>query len=232
MGALILQSYSHAARYSESDTELLQFVSTQVASAIERLQMLDRLQFMAQYDQLTRLPNRELLRDRLQIAMARARRERRQLALLFLDLDKFKLINDTLGHTMGDQLLQQVARRIQQCIREVDTVARFAGDEFVVLLEDFHAADHAIQVAEKIRLALNLPYDLEGQPRRVLPSIGIALYPRHADDPQQLLIQADNAMYLAKKNGGNRYQLGLEKHLRGDTPGPEGPRKNAAHPFE
>ena len=218
MGALILQSYCHSSRYSKNDKELLQFVSTQVASAIERLQMLDRLQFMAQYDQLTRLPNRELLRDRLQIAMARARREQRQLALLFLDLDKFKLINDTLGHAMGDRLLQQVARRIQQCIREVDTVARFAGDEFVVLLEDFHAADHAVQVAEKIRLALNHPYDLEGQPQCVQPSIGIALYPQHAADPQQLLIQADNAMYLAKRNGGNRYQLGQEKHQGCNTP--------------
>lgn len=209
IGALIVQSYSADARYSEQDKELLQFVSTQVATAIDRQQMLCRLQFMAQYDQLTQLPNRELLRDRLQIAMARARREKLQLALLFLDLDKFKQVNDSLGHAVGDLLLQQVAQRIQQCIREVDTVARFAGDEFVVLLEDFHSADHAAKVAEKIRLALNQPFELQGHSQTVLPSIGIAIYPQHAADPQQLLNQADNAMYLAKKNGGNRFQIGL-----------------------
>lgn len=208
IGALIVQSYSAKARYTERDKELLQFVSTQVATAIERQQMLSRLHFMAQYDQLTQLPNRELLRDRLHLAMARARRDQLQLALLFIDLDKFKLVNDSLGHAAGDLLLQRVAQRIQQCIREVDTVARFAGDEFVVLLEDFHSPDHAAKVAEKIRLALNQPFDLEGHSQTVLPSIGIALYPQHAADPQQLLNQADDAMYLAKRNGGNRSQVG------------------------
>jgi diguanylate cyclase (GGDEF)-like protein len=209
IGALIVQSYSANARYTEKDQELLQFVSTQVAMAIERQQMLSRLHFMAQYDQLTQLPNRELLRDRLHLAMARARREQAQLALLFIDLDKFKLVNDTLGHAAGDLLLQRVAQRIQQCLREVDTVARFSGDEFVVLLEDFHAPDHAAKVAEKIRLALNQPFDLQGHSQMVLPSIGIALYPQHAADPQQLINQADDAMYLAKRNGGNRFQIGL-----------------------
>lgn len=211
IGALIVQSHALDARYTEKDKELLQFVSTQVAIAIERQQMISRLQFMAQYDQLTGLPNRELLSDRLQLALARAKREKLQLALLFLDLDKFKQVNDTLGHAAGDLLLQLVAERIQQCLRGMDTVARFSGDEFVVLLEDFHSPDHAPTVAEKIRVALNQPFAIQGQMQTVHPSIGIALYPRHALDSQQLLKQADSAMYLAKKNGGNRYQLGLEK---------------------
>lgn len=202
IGALLVQS-SSATRYSESDQELLQFVSTQVATAIERQQMLSRLQYMAQYDQLTQLPNRALLRDRLQTALARARREDSQVALLFLDLDKFKQVNDTLGHAAGDLLLQGVAERIQLCLREVDTVARLAGDEFVVLLEDFHSADHASGVAEKIRQSLNHPFELSGQRQTILPSIGIALYPQHAEDEQQLLQQADNAMYRAKQKGGN-----------------------------
>ncbi|WP_282875346.1 GGDEF domain-containing protein [Pseudomonas peli] len=208
IGALLVQS-SASTRYSERDQELLQFVSTQVAAAIERQQMLSRLQFMAQYDQLTRLPNRELLRDRLHTALARARREQSQVALLFLDLDKFKQVNDSFGHAAGDQLLQGVAQRIQLCLRESDTVARFAGDEFVVLLEDFHSTDHASVVAEKIRQSLNQPFEVCGQSQTVLPSIGIALYPQHAKDEQQLLQHADNAMYQAKQKGGNRAHSAL-----------------------
>ncbi|MFP5422003.1 MAG: diguanylate cyclase domain-containing protein [Gammaproteobacteria bacterium] len=208
IGALLVQS-SASTRYSERDQELLQFVSTQVAAAIERQQMLSRLQFMAQYDQLTRLPNRELLRDRLHTVLARARREQSQVALLFLDLDKFKQVNDSFGHAAGDQLLQGVAQRIQLCLRESDTVARFAGDEFVVLLEDFHSTDHASVVAEKIRQSLNQPFEVCGQSQTVLPSIGIALYPQHAQDEQQLLQHADNAMYQAKQKGGNRAHSAL-----------------------
>src|SRR3990167_7992166 len=213
IGALLVQS-SASTRYSERDQELLQFVSTQVAAAIERQQMLSRLQFMAQYDQLTRLPNRALLHDRLHTALTRARREQTQLSLLFLDLDKFKQVNDTFGHAIGDLLLQMVANRLKQCIRESDTVARLGGDEFVVLLEDFQSPDHALLVAEKIRLALNQPFDLNGQAHRVLPSIGVAFYPQHGDDAHQLLSHADNAMYVAKKSGGNCFQIMLEPSPR------------------
>jgi diguanylate cyclase (GGDEF)-like protein/PAS domain S-box-containing protein len=210
IGALVLQSYTHGACYTDKDKELLQFVSTQVAAAIERQQMLSRLQFMAQYDQLTQLPNRALLYDRLHTALTRARREQTPLSLLFLDMDKFKQVNDTFGHTVGDLLLQLVAKRLRQCVRESDTVARLGGDEFVVLLEDFHSPDHALLVAEKIRLALNQPFDLNGQAHMVLPSIGVAFYPQHGIDAQQLLKHADNAMYVAKKGGGNRFQITLD----------------------
>lgn len=210
IGALVVQSYTHGARYTDKDEELLQFVSTQVASAIERQKMLSRLQFMAQYDQLTRLPNRALLHDRLHTALTRARREQTQLSLLFLDLDKFKQVNDTFGHAIGDLLLQMVADRLKQCIRESDTVARLGGDEFVVLLEDFRSPDQALLVAEKIRLALNQPFDLNDQPHVILPSIGVAFYPQHGNDAQQLLSHADYAMYIAKKSGGNRFQITRE----------------------
>lgn len=210
MGALIVRNTALGMGYNEDEHELLQFVSTQVATAIERQQMLSRLQFMAQYDSLTQLPNRELLRDRLQTALARARREQSLVALLFLDLDKFKQVNDTLGHSAGDLLLQGVAQRIRQCLREVDTVARFAGDEFVVLLEDFQSAEHAKGVAEKIRQSLNQPFELREQRQIIQPSIGIALYPLHARDEQQLLQHADKAMYLAKQSGGNRSHSALE----------------------
>lgn len=210
IGALVVRSYTDGTRYTDSDKELLQFVSTQVATAIERQQMLSRLQFMAQYDQLTQLPNRALLYDRLHTALTRTRREQTQLSLLFLDLDKFKQVNDTFGHTIGDLLLQLVAKRLRQCVRESDTVARLGGDEFVVLLEDFHSPDHAVLVAEKIRLALNQPFDLNGQAHMILPSIGVAFYPQHGIDAQQLLNHADNAMYAAKKSGGNRFQITLD----------------------
>lgn len=209
-GALILKSYSQHERYCEQDKELLQFVSTQVASAIERKQLLIRLQFMAQYDQLTQLPNRALFNDRLHTALARAHREQTLLSLLFLDLDKFKQVNDTCGHAIGDMLLQRVAQRLVACVREVDTVARLSGDEFVVLLENIHNPEHAIAVAEKIRLALNQPFALAGHTPQIVPSIGIALYPQHGSEAQQLLSHADNAMYLAKKSGGNRFQLAQE----------------------
>ncbi|MEX6501100.1 diguanylate cyclase domain-containing protein [Pseudomonas zhanjiangensis] len=213
IGALVVQSYAQEARYTDRDKELLQFVSTQVAATVERQQMLSRLQFMAQYDQLTQLPNRALLYDRLHIALARARREQLQLSLVFLDLDKFKQVNDTFGHAVGDQLLQLVAQRLRDCLRESDTVARLGGDEFVVLLQDFHSPDHVITAAEKIRLALNQPFDLNGQAQLVPPSIGVALYPQHGADAQQLLQHADKAMYLAKRLGGNRFQINLEDSL-------------------
>ncbi|KJS09836.1 MAG: diguanylate cyclase [Gammaproteobacteria bacterium BRH_c0] len=207
MGALVVQNHADHGHYSEQDRELLQFVSTQIAAAIERKQLLEGLQRMALYDQLTGLPNRELFHDRIRLALARARREQGQLALLYLDLDRFKVVNDTYGHAAGDLLLEKVARRIEQSVRASDTVARFGGDEFVVLLENCGRAEDVGVIADKIRNALNQPFDLEGQSVTVVPSIGTAFYPRHGDDEKQLLRIADEAMYSAKKAGGNRVQL-------------------------
>ena len=204
IGVLIIQSNLENTYYSEADRELLEFVSTQIAAAIERKQMIARLQFMALYDQLTQLPNRELLHDRLQKALSSARRNNKQVALLYLDLDKFKQVNDCHGHHNGDLLLQQTAQRILYCVRESDTVARLGGDEFVILLENIESSGSATSVAEKIRQSLNQPFDLDGQRIDVMPSIGIALFPQHGDDEKQLLRHADEAMYSGKKQGGNR----------------------------
>lgn len=204
IGALVLQGYAAHAPYTDRDKELLQFVSTQVAAAIERKQMHQRLAHMAQYDQLTQLPNRQLLRDRLKTALARARREQGLLALLFIDLDRFKDVNDTLGHAMGDLLLQAVAQRLLQCVRGSDTVARIGGDEFVVLLEGCQAREHAGMVATKILAAFGPAFDLAGLPVPMQPSIGMALYPEHGEAEDVLLGHADAAMYTAKKDGGNR----------------------------
>ncbi|MGV8918710.1 MAG: diguanylate cyclase domain-containing protein [Pseudomonas sp.] len=201
IGVLVVRGNSATCRDTEKDLELLQFVSTQVAAAIERKQLQARLQYMAQYDQLTHLPNRGLFHDRLQTALARARREQGQFALLYLDLDKFKQVNDTLGHAVGDLLLQEVAKRLKHCVREADTVARIGGDEFLVLLENVQRADDAMQVSAKIHQELDRPLILDGHVLSARMSIGIALYPQHGVEDKQLLKHADEAMYLAKKNG-------------------------------
>jgi diguanylate cyclase (GGDEF)-like protein/PAS domain S-box-containing protein len=222
-GALVLKSYSGGARYTEKDKELLQFVSTQVATAIERKQLHARLQYTAQYDELTDLPNRGLLYDRLETALARTRRQQGRMSLLYLDLDKFKQINDSFGHAAGDLLLQEVANRLKQCVRDTDTVARIGGDEFVVLLEGIQLPEHASVVAEKIRNALNQPINIDGHRLRIMPSIGIAHYPDHGDGVQQLLNHADEAMYFAKKNTDNRFQTRGEPNCSGDGANTESP---------
>jgi len=198
IGALLVKS-SGGERYTEYDRELLQFVSAQVAAAIERKQLQARLEYMARYDQLTRLPNRGFLQERLKDALARARRECGHLALLYVDLDKFKQVNDSFGHAVGDLLLQEVARRLQQCVRETDTVARIGGDEFVILLEHLQQPEHANRVADKIRSLLGEPVPWEGCDLSIVPSIGIALYPENGEEAQQLFKHADEAMYGVKR---------------------------------
>ncbi|MFN4118121.1 diguanylate cyclase domain-containing protein [Acidovorax sp.] len=218
MGALVLQAYTEQARYTAKDRELLQYVSTQVAAAIERQQMHERLQHMAQYDHLTHLPNRQLFLDRLKTALARARRDQTLLSLLFIDLDRFKDVNDTLGHAMGDLLLQRVAQRLLECVRASDTVARLGGDEFVVLLEGGHAREHAAAAADKILAAFGPPFDLEGIALPVRPSIGVAIYPEHGNEEHHLLGHADEAMYAAKKRGGS--QVRVAAAVLSTAPGP------------
>ncbi|RVU31243.1 diguanylate cyclase [Rheinheimera riviphila] len=205
-GALVLFGQQP---YSALDQELLEFVSTQIASAIERKKMHDRLQHIALYDVLTGLPNRLLFADRLQSALYRADREKSQFAVLYLDLDKFKQVNDEAGHAVGDLLLQQAAERIKHAVRSSDTVARFGGDEFVVLLEHIDALSTAQTVAEKVRLALNAPFALAGEQFYVYPSIGISAFPSQGMDEKQLLLEADRAMYQAKNAGGNQVSGGV-----------------------
>jgi diguanylate cyclase (GGDEF)-like protein/PAS domain S-box-containing protein len=202
LGALVVKGTPDLASYTQHDQELLQFVSDQVATAIERKQMQEQLQFLAQYDALTRLPNRQLLHDRLESTLARARRAATGFTLLYLDLDKFKQVNDRFGHAAGDQLLQEVASRLRDCVREADTVARIGGDEFVVLLEQVVLAEDAALVADKIRDALTQPVVIGEHTVQTCPSIGIARYPDHGDSTQQLMRHADEAMYQVKKRGG------------------------------
>jgi len=198
IGVLVLKSYPGGVCYSEKDVELLQFACTQIATVIERQQMQARLRYLAQYDQLTELPNRGVFYDRLKVALALARREQGRLSVLYIDLDKFKQVNDTQGHGVGDRLLQEVAARLRQCVRDSDTVARVGGDEFVVLLQHLPLPEHATQVADAIHHMLTRPYAIDGHDLSIRPSIGIALYPDHGEIEQELLRHADTAMYRMK----------------------------------
>ncbi|HEY2629737.1 MAG TPA: diguanylate cyclase [Usitatibacter sp.] len=173
-------------------------------AAIEELSYAKKqLETLAQHDALTGLPNRRLLLDRLKQATSNARRRGSHVAVLFLDLDKFKAVNDTHGHEAGDELLKEVARRLTQCVREGDTVSREGGDEFVLVLSDLQVRDDARRVADKALVELAKPVAIAGQEVRITPSIGVSYYPDDATEPQQLLKCADDAMYFAKDAGRN-----------------------------
>lgn len=173
----------------------------------ERKATEDQMERLAHFDLLTGLPNRALFSDRLQQALAISKRERGHMALMFVDLDDFKPINDDLGHDIGDQLLQQVAQRLQGCMRESDTAARIGGDEFLVLLPHIEMPQDAKVVSEKIRLALYQPFNVGGETLRISSSIGISIYPEHGAEERVLVKNADIAMYHAKKLGRNNVQL-------------------------
>ncbi|MFA6062596.1 MAG: diguanylate cyclase [Gallionella sp.] len=167
----------------------------------------ERMLHLSQHDTLTELPNRALLNDRLQQALASARRDQTHMALLFLDLDKFKPINDSLGHAVGDLLLKEVAKRLKACVRESDTVARVGGDEFIILLPVIDEEEDALRVAEKIRHSLNQSFSLVGYTLNISSSTGVAVYPEHGTEEMQLIKNADIAMYYAKKSGRNDVML-------------------------
>ena len=201
IGALVVRSQSGMAHYTEDDKELLQYVSTQVATAIERKQAETRLRHMAAHDALTNLPNRTLFYDRCDMALKRAHRDGEHLALLFLDLNGFKYVNDTFGHAFGDLVLREVARRLSQCVRESDMIGRMGGDEFTVLLTEIHEPDCINRVVEKIRAAICAPIDLDGRTLKISASIGVAVYPQHGQDREQMFRHADAGMYAAKRRG-------------------------------
>ncbi|WP_434603032.1 diguanylate cyclase domain-containing protein [Pseudomonas sp. Z4-7] len=207
IGALIVKSAADNERYTEQDKELLQYVCVQIAIAIERQQLHTRLQHMAQYDQLTQVPNRELLRDRFKAALTTARVASGRMALLYIDLDRFKQINDTYGHAVGDMLLQAVASRLKGCIRDTDTVARIGGDEFVVLLHSIQSVADADRVQEQIRHALAQPLRLDGHCLSIEPSIGVACFPEHGTEDITLFRHADEAMYAAKRHNHRAFGI-------------------------
>ncbi|MGE0873952.1 MAG: EAL domain-containing protein [Burkholderiales bacterium] len=188
-----------AVRFAES-------IGYVLSTALQREDAERRLAFMAQFDSLTGLPNRSLLQDRLEQAIAQSRRRQRLAGVLFVDLDRFKIVNDTLGHVVGDQLLREVARRLQQCVRADDTVGRISGDEFAVVLADLSRPEDAGPVAQKVIDTLVRPFMFDGSEAFVSASIGISIYPTDAVEGDTLLRNADMAMYQAKESGRSAYR--------------------------
>lgn len=173
----------------------------------ERIQAEQRIWHVAHHDSLTGLPNRALLHDRLDQALAQAQRDQHHVGVVFLDLDRFKSINDSLGHAVGDELLKKVAARLSRVVRTVDTVSRLGGDEFIIVLRELNGTSDAILVVEKILRALALPVAVQGHELRITPSIGISLYPDDGTEALQLMKNADTAMYSAKARGRNNFQF-------------------------
>src|SRR6202171_3546133 len=173
-----------------------------------------RMSYLAQHDSLTGLPNRILFSDRLTQAVAVAHRHRQKLAVLFLDVDRFKHINDSLGHAIGDRLLQSVAQRLLACVRSSDTVSRQGGDEFVILLSELTHAQDAAVIADKILQALSTPHHIDDHNLHLTVSIGIVTYPDDGTEAETLMQNADFAMYDAKDNGRNNYQILQVGHER------------------
>ena len=207
-GVVVVQSYNENIGFTKKDEQLLCFVARHIRNAIERMQARSDLQFLALHDPLTQLSNRSLFNDRVNHALNKCRRDKnKKIALLFLDLDKFKQVNDTYGHHIGDLLLIKVAKIIQKCIRETDTLSRLGGDEFAILLEDIVSADFAQTVANKIVKALQTPFMLEKIQINTSTSIGVAFNNQADNTIDSLIICADKAMYQAKQQGCNRAVL-------------------------
>ncbi len=189
-------------------TAELATANTQLQEEVfERMQAEQRIWHIAHHDSLTGLPNRALLHDRLEQALTQAQRNQQRVAVMFLDLDRFKSINDTLGHAVGDELLKQVAQRLTSVVRAVDTVSRLGGDEFVIVLHELTSPDDAVQVAEKILNALSSTVQIEGHELRATPSIGISVFPDDGNEVFVLMKNADTAMYHAKAMGRNTFQF-------------------------
>ncbi|MEO8132490.1 MAG: EAL domain-containing protein [Betaproteobacteria bacterium] len=208
----MLAAYSRAAgRFLPGSVDFLKSIANTLATAIDRRAAEEKVAYLAQFDSLTSLPNRNLLRDRLARTMVQAARDQSCVGVMFIDLDGFKDVNDSFGHGAGDELLIRVAQRLNDCIRDGDTVGRLGGDEFAIVLSNMERADDAGIVGQKVLEALAPPFDLGGQEVRVTASIGISIYPGDGDTPELLLKNADTAMYRAKDQGRNGCQFFTEE---------------------
>ncbi|MBE9127358.1 MULTISPECIES: EAL domain-containing protein [unclassified Coleofasciculus] len=193
--------------WTSEEIKLAQAIGIHFYMAVMQRRVEDMLQHQASHDRLTGLPNRTLFEDRLSLALAHTHQSGEMLAVMFLDLDSFKIINDTLGHAIGDQLLQDIGNRLTTCLRDGDTLARWGGDEFTILLSPISDAGEATQFARQMLDTLNTPLLIEGRELHIKASLGIALAPYDGDDTETLLKYADAAMYRAKQQGRNTYQL-------------------------
>jgi diguanylate cyclase (GGDEF)-like protein/PAS domain S-box-containing protein len=193
--------------WSQEEIKLAQALATHLYMSVMQKRVEDTIRHQASHDRLTELPNRLLFDDRLTLALRQANQHGEMLAVMFLDLDRFKSINDTLGHAIGDQLLQQVAQRIAGCLKQSDTIARWGGDEFTLILPHLHSAEDITKIARRILNTLETPFEFNQQELHITASIGIALAPYDGEDAETLLKNADIAMYRAKQGGKNSFQL-------------------------
>jgi diguanylate cyclase (GGDEF)-like protein len=191
-------------RFREADTDLVRLIAALCGSALERLAHEERLGALAFYDALTGLPNRTLFDDRVTQTFVAARRHRQKFAVLYVDLDHFKEVNDTYGHSGGDELLRVVARRLLSVARESDTVARQGGDEFVVLQRFVRSAQDASRLARRVNDALRQPIAVGEAVVTISASVGVAIYPEDGTTTEELLVRADAALYKAKELGRDR----------------------------
>ncbi|WP_158771745.1 diguanylate cyclase domain-containing protein [Paraglaciecola sp. L1A13] len=200
IGALVLQHSTDSGDYSEQSEQLLHFVSVQIANAITRKQTETRLLHLANHDALTNLANRSLFNVRFDFALKQALRENQQMALLYIDLDKFKLINDTLGHEVGDGVLVEFSQRLVAGIRYSDTAGRMGGDEFTLLLVNIHGQNDVELVAAKLNESIEKPMRIRGHTINITASIGLAIYPLDGINREQLSSAADTDMYRQKND--------------------------------
>jgi diguanylate cyclase (GGDEF)-like protein len=191
----------------EALTQLLKSLGAQIGQSFQRKLAEDQLRFIGTHDSLTELPNRTMFNEGLRHALNQSARHNRGLAVMFIDIDRFKVVNDSLGHSAGDRLLQDCAKRLTECLRESDIVARLGGDEFVVMIENFTGPRDAITVAQKVLVALATPFFVDGQEFLMSASIGISTFPDDGADVETLVKNADIAMYRAKDQGRNNYQF-------------------------
>ncbi len=206
---ITLKNALEATRKQADDLRILVDEKTQELSkkVTENQEAVEKLRYLANYDPLTRLPNRVLFKEQLTKLCKQALQNNLLVAVLMIDLDRFKQVNDSMGHHMGDELLQMVALRIQNCLRKVDILARLGGDEFTVALSDLRHQDNAASVAQKIVSTLNKPFDLEGRNVHISASIGITIFPNDNDDLNSVLQNADMAMYQAKNKGKDTFEF-------------------------
>jgi diguanylate cyclase (GGDEF)-like protein len=197
----------HMAAFGPEEINFLQATSSVLSTALQRIESEARLAYLAQFDPLTDLPNRALLADRFSQMIVQAKRRNSPLAVLFIDLDEFKAVNDTLGHAGGDGLLKHIAMRLQAAVRTGDTVARISGDEFVIVLNELVRPEDAALIAQKIIDGLSTPVEVDGKEVFVTASVGIAAFPADGTDAETLIGAADAAMYRAKQAGRNVYQF-------------------------
>ncbi len=186
-------------------------LAAMLSDIAEQKESEERIKNLAYFDVLTHLPNRRMFSDRLSVALANAHRHGHQLGVIFLDLDLFKEVNDSLGHSAGDELLKQVAKRLRESLREGDTAARMGGDEFTILLQQIESEAAATAIAKRMIELISEPFDIAGEALNITASIGISLYPCDGLDEDTLLHQADAAMYRVKSVGRNRYQIYSEE---------------------